>query len=184
MMTTNPSPAHFAIIDGKPYTAWTMADGHTMAGVYRCSSICFPASWVVYRVDGSECYVPHTDARPATLADVEAACRFYSTTPLGNFTPQQPAAYAFESDDCDCDDSHCETCNPSTDRPGATRYVMHWSDLDPIRKFATSRQRVAHMLLAARSRGARIERTSGAFGPYWYRIGDMCITPAIDREGL
>lgn len=26
--------------------------------------------------------------------------------------PIQPAAFSIESDDCDCDDSDCETCYP------------------------------------------------------------------------
>lgn len=60
------------------YVAWTMRDGHTMAGEVLGR---WPISetYHVRRVDGGLCNVSCADCRPATTDDVELACEFYST---------------------------------------------------------------------------------------------------------
>lgn len=88
--TDNPSPEHFSrFVDGKFHTAWTMRDGHTMAGVFLCyCGFRSPRCFTVMRVDGTTCHVPVTECKPASPDDIEWAVKFYSTTPLGDFAPR------------------------------------------------------------------------------------------------
>lgn len=63
------------------YLAWTMADGHTMAGeIIKPEFFGATDSRVaVRRVDGSRVELLKTATRPATIGDVETAIAFYST---------------------------------------------------------------------------------------------------------
>jgi len=55
--------------------AWTMQDGHTMAG--QLERITGKWSWV-RRVDGTICAPRACQLRPATYEDTESAIRFFA----------------------------------------------------------------------------------------------------------
>ncbi len=55
-----------------------------------------------------------------------------------------------------------------------TEFMTYWADLDPHKFFSVSRDRVAYLLRAARSRGSHVERLRADAGEY-YRIGERCI---------
>lgn len=73
-MPPDPFPPEFSIIDGKAYTAWTMYDGHVMCGTLTFDGI---GAFRVRRVDGGAVTVEKRICRPATVDDIQAACRFF-----------------------------------------------------------------------------------------------------------
>lgn len=74
-MPPDPYPKQFSIIDGKPYTAWTMHDGCVMCGTLEFDGV---GVFAVKRVDGGIVRVESGICRPATPDDILAACQFFS----------------------------------------------------------------------------------------------------------
>lgn len=56
--------------------AWEMQDGHVMAGDVTFVGY---TSYVIRRVDGSQCEVRMGKCRAATYEDVMGACEFFAT---------------------------------------------------------------------------------------------------------